>query len=84
MATDFGGIIMSSFIPMIENCETDKTKLAVIRSYRNLLLSQSDWTQLPDAQCNKAAWAQYRQSLRDLPTTIDLKNPIVPDAPNAN
>ena len=75
---------MSSFIPMIENCETDKTKLAVIRSYRNLLLSQSDWTQLPDAQCNKAAWAQYRQSLRDLPTTIDLKNPIVPDAPNAN
>ncbi len=81
MATDFGGIIMSSFIPMIENCETDETKLAVIRSYRNLLLSQSDWTQLPDAQCDKTAWATYRQSLRDLPTTIDLLNPIVPDAP---
>ena len=82
MATDFGGITMSSFIPMIENCETDQTKLAVIRNYRNLLLSQSDWTQLSDAQCNKTAWAQYRQSLRDLPATIDLTNPIIPDTPS--
>lgn len=82
MATDFGGITMSSFIPMIENCETDEIKLAVIRNYRNLLLSQSDWTQLPDAQCDKTAWAQYRQSLRDLPATIDLLNPIIPDTPS--
>jgi hypothetical protein len=73
---------MSSFIPMIENCETDEIKLAVIRNYRNLLLSQSDWTQLADAQCDKTAWAQYRQSLRDLPATINLANPIIPDTPS--
>jgi hypothetical protein len=72
---------MSSFISGYENCETDETKLAVIRIYRNHLLAKCDWTQLPDAQCNKVAWATYRQSLRDLPTTIDLSNPIVPDAP---
>ena len=33
---------------------------------RNQLLLESDWTQLPDAPCDKAAWVAYRQSLRDL------------------
>lgn len=33
---------------------------------RNILLSESDWTQLPDVTCDKVAWATYRQSLRDL------------------
>lgn len=33
---------------------------------RNHLLSISDWTQLPDAPTDKAAWASYRQALRDV------------------
>lgn len=37
------------------------------RAERNQRLTQSDWTQLPDAPCNQAAWATYRQALRDLP-----------------
>lgn len=41
------------------------------RSTRNHLLSASDWTQVPDASVNSAAWAKYRQKLRDLPSTID-------------
>ena len=41
----------------------------VMRTIRNRLLSESDWTQLPDAQCDKAAWATYRQALRDFPAT---------------
>ncbi|MBU1040524.1 MAG: phage tail assembly chaperone [Proteobacteria bacterium] len=42
---------------------------AAIRTDRNARLSASDWTQLPDAQLTaeaKAAWAAYRQALRDI------------------
>jgi hypothetical protein len=34
--------------------------------YRNRLLALCDWTQTPDAPVNKAAWANYRQALRDI------------------
>ena len=37
-----------------------------IRSRRNMLLSNSDWTQITDATVDKTAWATYRQSLRDI------------------
>lgn len=47
------------------------------RQRRDALLQQSDWTQLPDApSANRAAWATYRQELRDVtqqsgfPTTV--------------
>jgi len=38
---------------------------------RDLLLQQSDWTQLPDAPTNKTVWATYRQALRDLPNHVN-------------
>ena len=41
------------------------------RSTRDHLLTTSDWTQITDAPVNSAAWAKYRQELRDLPATID-------------
>jgi hypothetical protein len=34
------------------------------------LLADCDWTRLDDVQCDKQAWATYRQLLRDLPSTI--------------
>jgi len=37
------------------------------RSQRDALLSQSDWTQVSDAPVDQAAWADYRQALRDVP-----------------
>ena len=40
-----------------------------MRAARNQLLAESDWTQLADAQCDKTAWATYRQALRDFPAT---------------
>jgi hypothetical protein len=40
-----------------------------MRAARNQLLADSDWTQLPDAQCDKTAWATYRQTLREFPAT---------------
>jgi hypothetical protein len=40
-----------------------------MRTARNQLLAESDWSQLPDAPCNRQAWADYRQALRDFPAT---------------
>jgi len=40
------------------------------RSVRDRLLSESDWTQLPDSilsVAQKSSWAAYRQLLRDVP-----------------
>lgn len=37
-----------------------------IRSRRNELLAESDWTQVADAPVDKTAWAEYRQALRDI------------------
>lgn len=40
---------------------------AEIRTERDAKLKESDWTQLVDAPVDKAAWAIYRQALRDIP-----------------
>lgn len=47
-----------------------------IRSLRNMMLSESDWTVLSDvpmAEPLKTAWINYRQQLRDI--TITFANP---------
>jgi len=50
--------------------ETDDENIlwARIRHQRNQLLLACDWTQVADSTADKAAWATYRQALRDLPT----------------
>ena len=48
----------------------DKLFALELRSARNIKLSASDWTQMPDApltEQQRTAWAIYRQSLRDVP-----------------
>ena len=48
-----------------------------LRTYRDDELSTSDWTQVPDGPLDsttKAAWATYREKLRDLPS--DAKAPF--------
>lgn len=53
-----------------------------LRSSRDLLLKSSDWTQVADAPVDQAAWATYRQQLRDLPeSTEDPANPTWPSIP---
>ena len=53
-----------------------------LRSTRNLMLKSSDWTQVPDAPVDQAAWATYRQALRDLPAnTEDPSAPLWPTKP---
>ena len=44
---------------------------------RNNLLAVSDWTQVADNPIsNKAAWATYRQVLRDFPATWTPANTV--------
>jgi hypothetical protein len=59
--------------------------LIELRSQRNGLLKASDWTQFADVSLdNKAAWATYRQALRDLPAnTADPANPSWPTKPGS-
>jgi hypothetical protein len=45
---------------------TDAAQAAAVRSDRNTRLSASDWTQVADAPVDQAAWAAYRQALRDI------------------
>lgn len=49
----------------------------MVRSKRNELLAASDWTQLADAPVDKAAWATYRESLRDITETFDKPDAVV-------
>ena len=61
---------------------TDEELAAELRLKRNDLLMASDWTQMPDAPVDQAAWASYRQELRDLPNnTEDPRNPVWPTPP---
>ena len=66
---------------IVENA-TDEQKWDFLRSNRDQLLAASDWTQLPDAPVDKAAWATYRQALRDLPAqgglAVDAEFPTAP------
>jgi len=60
---------------------TDDQKLEQVRIWRNAQLARTDWTQVADAPVDASAWATYRQALRDLPDTIDIDNPVLPEAP---
>jgi hypothetical protein len=46
----------------------DANQASAVRQNRNEKLTASDWTQLEDSPVNKAAWAVYRQELRDITT----------------
>jgi hypothetical protein len=56
-----------------------------IRSKRTFLLSETDWTDLPNSPLSsekKVEWQNYRTALRDMPAnTTDLENPVWPEPP---
>jgi hypothetical protein len=60
----------------------DDQQAASVRTDRTQRLAACDWTQLSDAPVDSAAWAAYRQSLRDIsaqpgfPWTVDW--PVAP------
>jgi hypothetical protein len=56
--------------PKVRIDETKRNAIASerVRRERDTLLSASDWTQASDVPSQqRAAWAQYRQALRDVP-----------------
>ena len=68
--------------------QLDAVKLELDKDYvrtgRNKLLAESDWTQNRDVVLsNDAEWKTYRQALRDLPAnTTDWTNPPWPTKPS--
>ena len=54
-------------MPAAEAAVALSTEKGRIRTLRNDLLNASDWTQISDSTADKAAWAIYRQALRDIP-----------------
>jgi len=53
-----------------------------VRYQRDILISQSDWTQLPDVQTSmtdaqKSAWLLYRKQLRDITIAYDDPSKVV-------
>lgn len=53
-----------------------------VRHKRDALLQSSDWTQVPDAPVDQAAWQVYRQALRDITEQegfpLDITWPVPP------
>ena len=46
----------------------DAEQAASVRASRTQMLKDCDWTQIADSTADKAAWATYRQALRDITT----------------
>lgn len=60
----------------------DAQAAAGVRAERNRKLADSDWTQLADSGADATAWATYRQSLRDLPSSDGFPHDVTwPTAP---
>jgi len=58
-------------------------KWARIRAQRDALLSSSDWRAMPDAPTMSADWTNYREALRNLPSTqADPDNVVFPEEPS--
>ena len=71
-------VVVRSVEPMPQDQITtmEEAKASAIRSERNEKLSASDWTQVADAPVDKAAWAAYRQALRDITTQAGFPDTI--------
>ena len=62
-----------------EKTARDESHMGDLREERDQKLVDSDWTQAADhssplATDKKAEWETYRQSLRDLPATADMRS----------
>jgi hypothetical protein len=72
----FADLVLSEY----PEASTDGVEL-LARRRRDVMLAESDWTQLPDAPCDAEAWAVYRQQLRDLPSDPNWPDVTLPNPP---
>lgn len=68
---DFVSVVQVADMTAEEVQAAKDSAMANLRAQRNRLLADCDWTQLEDSPCDKTVWATYRQTLRDLPGTVD-------------
>ena len=62
--------------------QKDAEQAKSVRATRDAKLAECDWTQVADAPVDKAIWATYRQSLRDITTQTGFPWTVEwPDAP---
>lgn len=54
----------------LDAAAVDARQASNVRADRNRRLAECDWTQLADAPVDQAAWASYRQALRDIPAQV--------------
>jgi hypothetical protein len=68
---EFVSIVQVESLSAEEIQAAKDSAMANIRGQRNQLLKECDWTQIADCTIpKKAEWTTYRQTLRDLPSTI--------------
>ena len=63
------GVILDK--PDLTTAEQTAIGMLEIRQIRDLILADTDWTQLPDsplAEGKKIEWQEYREKLRNLPS----------------
>lgn len=68
---EFVSVVQVESLTVEEIQAAKDSAMANIRGTRNQLLKDCDWTQAVDCTiAKKTEWATYRQTLRDLPSTI--------------
>ena len=65
VGSTYEGVVVYSVSSIVDHTPTDE-EIYAARQERNALLVASDWTQVADAPVDQAAWAAYRQELRDV------------------
>lgn len=71
-----GSIVTEDYV-MPQELITE-AKWEEVRTERNKLLTETDWTQLPDIPTEvKESWQTYRQALRDVPSTYSSPEDVV-------
>ena len=75
---EFVSVVQVASLSVEEIQAAKDSAMAQLRGNRNQLLTQCDWTQIPDCTIpNKTEWATYRQALRDFPATVsDARLPV--------
>jgi len=59
----------------VEAADTETLTWDSIRTTRDQILKDTDWTMTTGATVDQAQWAAYRQNIRDIPQTYKDKTP---------
>ena len=65
VGSTYEGVVVHSVSSVVDDTQTDE-EIYAARQERNALLVASDWSHVADAPVDRAAWAAYRQELRDV------------------